>query len=140
MSLILRDPLDSFIYNMLTDFPVVRYPSKRRFWTPAMDVVEKENGLEASIEVAGMKPNDIKIELKDNNVVISGCREEERKEENSQYHRYERRSGSFERSFSVYPGTKNEDISANVSNGVLTVLVKKTERSSQPYLIPITQN
>jgi len=136
MSLILHDP-DTFLSDIF-DLPV-RFP-KQRAWTPAMNIVEKENGLEASIEVAGMKPDDIKVELKNNHVIISGHKQEERKEENSRYHRYERSSGSFSRSFTVYPGTKSTDISASSSNGILTVFVQKTEKSDCSNLIPISHN
>ena len=137
MSLIIREPSDTFLYNML-DFP--RY--FKSCWLPPTNFVEKNNAIEVSMEIAGIKPDDIKIILKNDKLIITGNKSEDHKDEKTTYYFYERSYGYFLREFPVYSGTKHEDISATVNNGVLNIFVKKNENFSneKEKTIPILYN
>ncbi len=140
MSLIPRDFFDSFhdFDNFL--FPTF-YRDLSRFrnsYQPPMDLVEKEDGLYATLEVPGLSIDNLSIELQNNTLIISGQKYSENKKEENQYRLFERRSGSFSRSFSVYPNTKNEDILASYRDGVLNIKVNKNNRKDEKQYIKIS--
>jgi HSP20 family protein len=95
---------------------------------PAVDVYEDEHSYKLSFEIPGVNEKDIDIRLENNTLTVRGERkfEKEMKEEN--FHRVERRYGSFARSFTL-PNTIDADkVSADYREGVLTVvLAKKAE-------------
>ena len=101
--------------------------AERQSWTPSVDVIETDNAIKLKAELAGMKPEDIKIEVQDNVLTVSGERHFEEEVKEDKYYRIERRYGSFSRSIAL-PQTADEGkIEANYDNGVLEVTVPKVE-------------
>jgi HSP20 family molecular chaperone IbpA len=92
---------------------------------PAVDVRDLGDSLAFHLEAPGCSPENLHVDLKDGNLVISGEKEKHKRDEGSNYIHEERSHGSFSRSFRLPEGTKPEDISANFNNGVLDVSVKK---------------
>lgn len=94
-------------------------------WTPSVDIYETENQLVLSVEVPGIKDEDIEIKIEDSTLSLRGERkfEKETKEEN--YHRIERAYGSFYRSFSLPPYIDQDKIEAEHENGVLKITMPK---------------
>ncbi len=94
-------------------------------WTPACDVVEEQGHYLLSLETPGIPKDDIKIEVADNTVTISGERhaKNEKKEDGAWYG--ERRYGKFQRSFNLPAGIDAEKIAANYQDGVLSLMVPK---------------
>jgi HSP20 family protein len=103
-----------------------------RFSFPPMNVVERENYMEATIEVPGVVPQDINVELKNGYVEVSAEKIIDNRQENDTFHKYERRSGSFTRRFKVYNNSRDEDVSARYVNGVLTINVRKPQNDVRP--------
>jgi len=94
-------------------------------FVPPVDVYEDEQGIQLKMEVPGVDEKDIDIRLENHLLTVRGERklESETKEEN--YHRIERRYGSFTRSFTL-PNTVNpEEVKASYAKGVLTVRLGK---------------
>ncbi len=118
------DFLDRFFYG---------WPSMERegmvVWTPRADVTESEKEITIDIEVPGMKRNDIKVEVRNNALTISGERKQERKAETPEGSRIERRYGKFERSFSLPETVDENKVSANYHDGVLSLHLPKTEKA-----------
>jgi HSP20 family protein len=108
-------------------------------FVPAVDVYEDEQGIQLKMEVPGIDEKDIDIRLENNLLTIRGERklESETKEEN--YHRIERRYGSFTRSFTL-PNTVNpEEVKAAYAKGVLTIqLGKRAEARPKQIKVDIT--
>jgi HSP20 family protein len=102
--------------------------SVARTWAPAVDVWETENELVYAFDLPGIPEDKISIEFQDGALVVSGERErtQEAKEEN--YYRFERRFGSFSRTVGLPQGVGEDAITANYTNGVLEVHVKKPEQ------------
>ncbi len=101
-----------------------------------MDVFESRDSVKIVAELPGVKTEDVKLSLENNVLTIRGEKKQEAEERNERVHRYERSYGSFERAF-VLPSTVDGDkITADYSNGVLTVAVPKAERS-RPREIPV---
>jgi HSP20 family protein len=103
--------------------------SERRSFTPVVDVVETDNAIKLKAELAGMRPEDIKMDVQDNVLTISGERRFEEEVKEDKYYRIERRYGAFSRSIALPPDVDASKIEANYDNGVLDVTVPKTEQA-----------
>lgn len=98
---------------------------------PSLDLTESNGTLEAKMDVPGMSPDEIEIEVNGDTLTISGEHKEETKEEDKEkkFHRVERRSGSFRRSVSLPCSVKESEVSAEYKDGVLTITMPKTENA-----------
>jgi HSP20 family protein len=97
------------------------------WFTPRIDFTETEAQYEVKVDLPGLKPEEVKVELRNGDLWISGQRKEEKEEEGKTYHRIERRHGEFRRVLPLPVEVAEEKIEARVENGVLTVNVPKTE-------------
>ena len=117
----LRDDIES-----LWAWPFVTM-ARRGAFVPAVDVYDNEDAIMIKADVAGLKPEDVEVEVNDNLLTIRGERKQEEETEKKGYTRIERRYGSFERSISLPAPTKVGEIDATCQDGVLTVRVPKGE-------------
>ena len=106
------------------------------------DVRDTEQGYELTIDLPGVKKDDLKAQLKDGYLTISATTgyNNDEQDENSKFIRRERYSGSFARNFYVGEDIQQEDIKAKFENGTLTLLVPKQVAKPQvdnPKYIPI---
>src|SRR3990170_4185223 len=108
-------------------------------WAPATDVSETRGDVVVSVELPGMKKDEIKVTVQDNILTIRGERKQEKEEKDTNYHRIERNYGSFTRSFSLPAAVKADKISATYEAGVLRILLPKAEKA-KPKEIPIAVN
>lgn len=90
------------------------------------DVKENEKEYIIEAEIPGAKKEDIKLDLRDDRLTISVESSQESKEERENYIRRERRVGAFSRSFYV-ENVRHEDVSAKYENGILAVVLPKSE-------------
>jgi HSP20 family protein len=90
------------------------------------DIKETEKEFVVEAEIPGVSKEDIKLELKDDRLTIAVEKNEETKEERDNYIRKERRYGSFSRSFYV-ENVKNDEVSAKYENGILSIVLPKSE-------------
>ncbi len=98
-------------------------------WAPRADIHDFEKEVSIDVEIPGIPKEDIKVEVKNGLLTVSGERKQERKTETPGGSRVERHYGKFERSF-LLPDTVNEEkIKAGYSNGVLTLTLPKTEKA-----------
>ena len=95
------------------------------------DIRETEKEYIIDAEIPGTKKEDIKLNLKDENLTILVEHNEETKEEKENYIRRERKHGSYSRSFYV-DNVKNEDVTAKYSEGILTVILPKRADRKEP--------
>lgn len=95
-------------------------------WLPAVNVEETKAELVLTAELPGMTQEDVEIELENNVLTIRGTKNQTREEgEDRRYHLWERRWGSFQRSFTLPRSVSPEKIGANFDNGILTVHMPK---------------
>ncbi|MFR0902925.1 MAG: Hsp20/alpha crystallin family protein [Anaerovoracaceae bacterium] len=92
------------------------------------DVKDTET-VTATIDMPGVKKEDIKAELKDGNLTISAVSgySNDEKDENGTYIRRERYSGSCSRSFYVGEAVKDDNIKAKFENGTLKLMIPKRQ-------------
>jgi HSP20 family protein len=111
-------------------------------WCPAVDVSEDAKEILVSADLPGVEPKEVEITVKENVLTLSGERKTEKEEKDEQegtYHRVERTTGAFSRSF-VLPSTVDETkVSAEYKDGVLRVHLPKREEV-QPRKIQIKSN
>jgi HSP20 family protein len=103
--------------------------SAQDLWAPAVDVEETPDHLVFRAELPGMSREDIDVELEDGVLTIQGEKKEEQKAENVSGLLYERRWGTFTRRFTLPRAVDGNGITANYSNGILTVRVPKAEEA-----------
>ena len=97
------------------------------------DVKETESGYDVSIDMPGVKKEDVKAELADGYLTISASvkQDNDEKDAEGRYIRRERYSGSFSRSFYVGEDVTQEDIKARFEDGTLKLSVPKKEQQPQ---------
>ena len=109
-------------------------------WMPAMSIVENDDALIVTAEVPGINAKDVEISLDDGVLTLSGEKREEKEEgkADSRYHMWERRYGSFRRSFTLPQAVDADKISARATDGILTVTLPKTKKAkAQGRKIPV---
>jgi len=94
---------------------------------PAIDIVEQENEIVVNAELPGMKKEDVKITFEKNVLTISGDRKSEELPENSKVLLNESRCRAFDRSVRFGYDIDAAKISAEMSNGILTIKLPKTD-------------
>ena len=108
-------------------------------WIPTVDISEMENGFEIRAELPGVSENDVNVTVTDNVLTIKGEKQQEAETDGKNYHRVERRYGSFQRSFTLPRHTETDAIKAEYKDGVLTLGIPKAE-VAKPTEVPITVN
>ena len=102
-------------------FRLVRPPDA--VWNPGFEVYEKDNRLFTRIDLPGLKKEEVKVEVADGYLAISGERRREEEEKKKEFYRCEREYGSFYRALPLPEGAKFEDVKATFADGVLEVSV-----------------
>jgi len=113
----LRSRLD----RMFEEWPWME--GRERVWMPAIDVVREDGNLIVRADCPGIKPEEVKIEVEDDILTISGQHEEHTEEEHKRYVRHERRCGSFSRSMALPAGVDAGQIKATTHDGVVEVTI-----------------
>lgn len=126
---ILGPTIDDFVERFFYGMPGYERQSGMAAWTPRADITEDEREVTIDIELPGMKKEDIKVEVRNNVLTISGERRQERKSETPEGSRIERHYGRFERSFALPETVDDQKVSANYQGGVLTLHLPKTEKA-----------
>ena len=103
---------------------------------PSVDISETDTAVEAKLDLPGVKPEEIDIQLNANILTVSGERKEEKEEKGKTFHRVERRSGSFSRSFSLPCPVAEDEVAAEYHDGVLSIKLPKTEEA-KPHKIQV---
>ncbi len=142
MALVRWDPLrdiDSLqgemnrLFSTFFDTPTARGGNgggaAARRWIPAMDLVEAGEHFVLKADLPGMTEDDVKIELENNVLTISGERKTELEDKHEGYYRLERSSGAFTRSLTLPEGIDAGAVAATFDNGVLEVRIPKPEQA-----------
>lgn len=98
-------------------------------YAPSLDVSETDTTLEVKMDVPGVKPDDIDVQLSGNLLTISGKRAEEKEEKGKTFHRVERSYGSFSRSVTLPCDVKDDKVDAQIHDGILRVTLQKSEEA-----------
>jgi HSP20 family protein len=107
------------------------------FWSPAIEVSRKDNEMVICAELPGLKPDDVKIEMTDEALVIQGERKQENQRNEGGAVHSERSYGRFYRTIPLPDGAQTENARADFKDGELVVHVPVHEPQSKSRQIPI---
>jgi len=100
-------------------------------WSPLVDITEDDKEYVVKAEIPEMKKEDIKINVHDDVLTVSGERKYEKEEKGKKFHRVERAYGSFMRSFALPENADGSKISAEYKEGMLKVHLPKSEEAKK---------
>jgi HSP20 family protein len=111
--------------RMIDDNFFVNYDNNN--WTPSVDINESSDTFIINADLPGIKKSDIEVKIEENILTLKAERKIAKKNVNEKYHFSERRSGTFSRSFKLPKSVKEEKITADFDNGVLSINIPKAE-------------
>ncbi|HZS47453.1 MAG TPA: Hsp20/alpha crystallin family protein [Blastocatellia bacterium] len=107
-------------------------------WAPAVDIYENSSEIVLKADIPGVSQEQIEVNLENRQLTIRGERKPDSETDSEAYHRIERPTGTFLRSFNLPPTVDEGVIRASYRNGVLTVtLPKRSETKPKPVSIKI---
>ena len=136
--------------RLFEDFEGFRFPSlfgreffpfNREFehvgWVPELEVLQNNGQLIVRADLPGLKKEDVKVELTNDVLTISGERNEEEEEKREGYYRSERSYGSFYRQIPLPEGAKADTAKAEFKDGVLEITMQAPAREPQKRVLEI---
>jgi HSP20 family protein len=106
-------------------------------FAPRTTVAETDKEYEVQVDLPGIKPEEVHVEMRGNELWLTGERKEEKEEKGKNYHRIEQEYGCFERVIPLPAPVGEDKIKAHYQNGVLKVTVPKSE-AVRPKRVPIS--
>ena len=90
-------------------------------WAPQIDMFQRGNELVVKADLPGMSKDEVKVDVTDDAITITGERRREHEEERERIYRIERSSGSFRRVVALPEGAITDQAKATFRNGVLEI-------------------
>jgi HSP20 family protein len=120
-------------------FPLTNLLGERRTgdFVPAVDMFEEGGELIIRAELAGIKREDIRVELSGNMLTLSGEKRSEEKVERKDYYRVEQAYGTFSRTLELPEGVNLEEVKAQYNDGLLEIRIPKTAETKKARTVPI---
>ena len=115
------------LWDPFSDFFDIPRPRHDREFNNLMrtDIKENDNGYELEVDLPGFKKEDISVDINNGYLTITAQKKDEHEEHGKHHYiRKERYYGSAQRSFYV-GDIKEEDISAKLENGTLSITIPK---------------
>ena len=121
----LRDEMQDLVSQVFgeeTEWPLGRI-------SPHLDVSETDHAVEVRLDLPGIDPKDVDIQVAGNTLTVSGQRKEQREEKGKTWHRVECRTGSFSRMVTLPAAVKENAAEAQYRDGILMITLPKTEEA-----------
>lgn len=96
-------------------------------WGPALDIAESDQAVTVRVEVPGVDPKAIDLQVTGNQLVIAGEKRDTQEHRGEDFFHSERRFGSFRRTVQLPVGIDAANVTADYDHGVLTVRLPKTQ-------------
>jgi len=135
----LREDMDTLFDRFLRDpWSLARWdgPWGEPASFPRMDLAESDQDVTVTMELPGVDPQDIHIDVSGNTLTVRGEKKRVQQERQRDYHYVERQYGSFHRTVTLPAGVDPDKVDAKYKDGVLTVTVAKTP-GARPHRIPV---
>jgi HSP20 family protein len=123
--------------RMFQDVGWEREAGNNAGWAPAIEISQRDGKYNVKAELPGLEPNDVKVEIENDALVIQGERRSESEEKNAGVQRTERQYGFFYRSIPLPEGANVEQAQAKFHNGVLEVTVPTPQQQANRRSIPV---
>ncbi|MBF0297335.1 MAG: Hsp20/alpha crystallin family protein [Oligoflexia bacterium] len=116
---------------------IFAHKRQSKFLSPSIDVIDDTDKYILKADLPGVNKKDIKVEVKDGFLTISGERKEEKDVKDEGYHRQERFYGRFQRSFPVGEAIMEDKVEAKYNDGVLTLELPKKEEAIKKKTVKV---
>ncbi|MBU1121001.1 MAG: Hsp20/alpha crystallin family protein [archaeon] len=126
------DPFEEM--HRILDFPV---STKESFMRPLSDVWEDEKNVYASVELPGLRKEDIDINVTDEGIEVKAEKKAENEEKDKNYYRLERNYAGFYKFIALPENVDSEKAEASYSDGILEVKIPKTEKTESKKKIKV---
>src|SRR5215469_2041212 len=123
--------LQNRVNNLFREMNEGDSPLTTASFVPPVDVYEDDNRVVLKLEVPGIEEKDLDVRVENNTLTVKGERKFEKEEKEENFHRIERRYGSFYRAFTLPSTIDTEHVEASYNAGVLKVELKK-KAEAQP--------
>jgi HSP20 family protein len=128
--------LQNRLNSLFRDFNEGDNPLTTASFVPAVDIYEDAQKVVLKLEVPGIEEKDLDIRVENHTLTVKGERKFEKEEKEENFHRIERRYGSFYRSFTLPSTVDTESVNAAYNAGVLKLELKK-KPEAQPKQIKV---
>lgn len=118
-------------WRNLSEFPERAIFPISEIKTPRLDVYEEDGNIVAEVELPGVDPKDIDVEVKDNYLKVEARKEEKKEEKKKGYFRKEISKGYYKRIVPLPEEVKEEKAEAVYKNGILRVVIPKVEKERE---------
>jgi len=133
MNLVRWEPRRNLTKGLLDDFfDMIETPNRGRrswfdggMWSPAVDLIDKQDKLVAKVELPGVEKKDVKLSLNDSNLTIQGEMKKDEESKKEDYYYRERAYGNYSRTISLPTEIDKERIKAKFKNGILEITMPK---------------
>src|ERR1035437_3383883 len=122
--------------TLFRDLKDAEGPLTTAAFVPAVDIYEDDKKVVLKLEVPGIEEKDLDVRVENNTLTVKGERKFEKEEKEENFHRIERRYGSFYRAFTLPSTVVTENVGASYNAGVLKLELKK-KPEAQPKQIQI---
>jgi HSP20 family protein len=135
MALTLYRPTQELFRTFFDDLPGLgawggRMAGMDLLHTPSADVMETADDIRVSLEMPGLRPEDVEVSLENNVLTVSGEKRADREQQREhRWHLSERRYGRFVRTFVLPKEVDQDRIQATFEHGVLEVSIPKSEKA-----------
>jgi HSP20 family protein len=119
------DPLRGMFDDFLMPMRMPAIPPLPKAWAPRIDISETDKEYLLTAALPGVRKEDVKVEVKDDVLTISGERKAEKEEKGKTWLRKETSYGFFQRSLVLPEGVHPEEVKATHKDGLLTVAIGK---------------
>jgi len=128
--------LQNRVNSLFQDFNQGESPLSTATFVPAVDVYEDEKAVVLKLEVPGVEEKDLDVSVENHTLTVKGERKFAKEEKEENFHRIERRYGSFFRAFTLPTTVDTENVQASYNAGVLRLELKK-KPEAQPKQIKV---
>lgn len=128
--------ISRFFNDLLNDWPMNSLLQNREIWMPPVDILEKDGDMVLRCELPGISEKDVDVRLEGNLLTLRGEKKFEGEQDRDNFHRVERFTGTFSRSFTLPDTVDTEKIKADYKNGVLTITIPQ-KPEVRPREIPV---
>jgi HSP20 family protein len=98
-------------------------------WAPRVDIAETDEAFTIKAELPEVRKEDIKVNVENGELCLSGERKQEKEEKGTKFHRIERHYGSFMRSFTLPANVDASNVKAEFKDGMLNLTLPKTAKA-----------
>ena len=128
--------LQSRVNSLFRDVNEGDSPLTTANFVPAVDIYEDAEKVVLKLEVPGIEEKDLDVRVENNTLTVKGERKFDNEEKEENFHRIERRYGSFYRAFTLPSTISSENVQAEYKAGVLKLELKK-KAEAQPQQIKV---